>query len=137
MEMELMGEADIYNKEWRYGVPARNNLGGTARTLDFTNGRTELQPGVLSTVSRHVSLASTNLADMRQRGFAVIDDSKSMMFTQDGWVGSRIPGREDGYLFAFGFDYRAALKAFYDVSGYSPILPRWALGNWWSRFCKS
>ena len=59
-----------------------------------------------------------------------------MMFTQDGWVGSRVRGRIDGYLFAYGTDYRAALKALYNLSGHSPILPRWALGNWWSRFCE-
>jgi alpha-glucosidase (family GH31 glycosyl hydrolase) len=67
----------------------------------------------------------------------MIDDSKSMMFAEDGWVASRVPGRSDGYLFAFGFDYRAALKAFFDISGHQPILPRWALGNWWSRWRRS
>lgn len=73
-------------------------------------------------------------ADESQDGFAVIDDSDSMLFAEDGWVGSRVPGRIDGYLFAYGFDYRASLKAFFSLSGHSPIIPRWAFGNWWSRF---
>jgi len=42
----------------------------------------------------------------------------------------------DGYLFAYGLDYKAAMKAFFTVSGPQPLLPRWALGNWWSRYYK-
>ena len=60
-----------------------------------------------------------------------------MLFSKDGWFGSREPGRTDGYLFAYGFDYRTALKAFFHISGHAPILPRWAFGNWWSRFRES
>ena len=42
--------------------------------------------------------------------------------------------RIDGYLFAFGLDYKAAIKSLYAVSGPQPLLPRWSLGNWWSRW---
>lgn len=28
------------------------------------------------------------------------------------------------------------MKAFYDLSGKTPLIPRWALGNWWSRYCE-
>jgi len=42
--------------------------------------------------------------------------------------------RVDIYVFAYGHDYQAALDAFYAVSGRPPVLPRWALGNWWSRY---
>ena len=37
-------------------------------------------------------------------------------------------------MFAYGHDYDEALRAFYAVSGRPPVLPRWALGNWWSRY---
>ena len=37
-------------------------------------------------------------------------------------------------MFAYGHDYADALRAFYAVSGAQPVLPRWALGNWWSRY---
>jgi alpha-glucosidase (family GH31 glycosyl hydrolase) len=69
-----------------------------------------------------------------QYGFAVIDDSHTMLFTSDGWVAPRVPGREDGYLFAYDYDYRGALKAYNAISGRQPIVPRWALGNWWSKY---
>ena len=103
---------------WRYGKDD-DNLGGTARTLDGVNGRMPLEPGVVS-----------------QRGFATIDDSTTMLFEDDGSIAPRRPGRGrvDGYLFAYGHDYREAVKALYSISGPTPVLPRWALGNWWSRY---
>jgi alpha-glucosidase (family GH31 glycosyl hydrolase) len=71
-----------------------------------------------------------------------------MVFTPDGWVDSRKEGRSDGYLFGYGGGkfhlsnidsaykpaYREALQVYYEVSGKPPMLPRWALGNWWSRY---
>lgn len=44
--------------------------------------------------------------------------------------------RVDGYLFAYGLDFKSAIKAFYKISGPQPLIPRWALGNWWSRYYK-
>jgi alpha-glucosidase (family GH31 glycosyl hydrolase) len=37
-------------------------------------------------------------------------------------------------VFAYGRDYRAALRALYALTGPTPLLPRYALGNWWSRY---
>lgn len=101
---------------WRYGEPTRG-LGGTARTLDDVDGRTGLEPGVVA-----------------RDGIGVIDDSASFLFEDDGWVGSRVPGRRDLYVFAFGREYADAVRDLYRVSGAPMRLPRWALGNWWSRY---
>lgn len=102
---------------WRYGIPTPN-LGGTTRTLDEADGRVSLDQGVIS-----------------RQGFATLDDSTSMLFDDRQWVTTRLPGnRVDGYLFAYGHDYQQAIQAFYLLSGPQPLLPRWALGNWWSRF---
>ena len=57
-----------------------------------------------------------------------------MVFDDEGWVHPRDGSRTDLYVFAYGHDYRDALQAFYAVSGPTPLLPRFALGNWWSRF---
>lgn len=54
-----------------------------------------------------------------------------------GWLRGDLAERGkriDGYLFAYGLDFKAAIKAFYAVSGKQPLIPRWALGNWWSRY---
>lgn len=104
--------------EWRYGGPAKDNLGGTARTLDWTNGRCELGPGILS-----------------RAGFASLDDSTSMLFDGKGFVAPRRSGdRIDGYLFHYGHDYKGAIESYYAISGKQPVIPRWCLGNWWSRY---
>jgi Glycosyl hydrolases family 31/Domain of unknown function (DUF4968) len=101
---------------WRYGLPT-SNLGGTARTLDGADGAVGLEPGILS-------------AD----GVTVHDDSRTVLLTDDGWITRRRRGTLDLYVFAYGRDYRAALRAFYRLTGPQPLLPRFALGNWWSRF---
>lgn len=59
-----------------------------------------------------------------------------MLFTDDGWIAGRGKGTTDIYLFAYGLDYRQALQTFFTVSGRPPLIPRWALGNWWSRYCE-
>ncbi|KFH45150.1 Alpha-xylosidase-like protein [Hapsidospora chrysogenum ATCC 11550] len=108
----------LWGADWRYG-DAPQTLGGTARTLDEVNGRCELEPGILS-----------------RSGYSVVDDSTSMLFDHtSGFVAPRRAGdRVDGYLFCYGFDYKRAMASFFAISGGQPVLPRWALGNWWSRY---
>ncbi|KAL4737165.1 hypothetical protein BDV11DRAFT_216879 [Aspergillus similis] len=102
------GKSVKHGTPWRFGTPTEFNLGGTARTLDGVDGRCDMGQGVLS-----------------KAGYAVIDDSKSMLEAGD---------RVDCYLFCYGRDYKAAIKAFYAVSGKQPVVPRFVLGNWWSRY---
>lgn len=106
----------VWDDVWQYDGKSYGDLGGTARTLDGAWGRVDLEPGVLS-----------------KKAYAVLDDSASMLF-EDGWIATRKPGRIDGYLFAYNGDHKAAIKDFYRLSGSQPVLPRWTLGNWWSRY---
>ena len=64
----------------------------------------------------------------------MLDDSRSLLFDDDGWVAPRTGERIDLYFFGYGRDYREAIQAFYAVSGATPVLPRFVLGNWWSRY---
>lgn len=109
-----------WGAQWRFGddETRSGNFGGTARTLDEVDGRCDMGHGVNSS-----------------SGYAAINDSDSMLLDGSGWVSRRMPGdRIDGYLFGYGHDYRGAVKALYKLSGDQPVLPRWALGNWWSRY---
>ena len=107
-----------WGTEWRYGSAPEMNLGGTARTLDFVDGRCDMGTGILS-----------------KAGHATLDDTDSMLFDGHGFVATRRPGdRIDGYLFAYGYDFKGAMKSFYAISGRQPVVPRWCLGNWWSRY---
>jgi alpha-glucosidase (family GH31 glycosyl hydrolase) len=116
LSVQVRGNVTNYHGVWRYGEPTPD-LGGTVRTLDNVDGRAAFEPGVLSRV-----------------GIAGLDDSRSFLFTDDGWVSPRREDGDDVYVFAYGHDYAEALQAFYAVSGRPPVLPRWALGNWWSRY---
>ncbi len=119
LSVSVLGGVSAYHSVWRYGDTGTDTvgLGGTARTLDMADGAIPLEDGVVS-----------------RQGFAVLDDSRSMVFDADGWVAPRDGSRTDLYVFAYGHDYRDALQAFFAVSGPAPVLPRFALGNWWSRF---
>ncbi len=37
-------------------------------------------------------------------------------------------------MFAYGTDYIGAVNALYKITGEVPLVPRFALGNWWSRY---
>ncbi len=95
----------------------RHNLKGTARTLDATFGPIPLKDGVLSS-----------------DGLALLDDSKSLLLDTDGMVVKRAEPETDVYAFAFGDDYIDAVRALFALTGDVPLVPRFALGNWWSRY---
>ena len=116
LSVAAKGGVSNYDSVWRFGLHV-DNLGGTARTLDEADGRVPLEDGVLS-----------------RNGIAVVDDSRSVLLDEDGWIAARRPDTLDLYVFAFGRDYRAALRALYKLTGPQPLLPRHALGNWWSRY---
>ena len=108
-------------------VPINNdgNLLGTTRTLDRYNGeyhidkfgRLTLNPGVCS-----------------KTGVAVIDDTESLRLEDDGKLLEKSSDEFDIYVFTYGNEYREAVKALYAITGNTPMLPRYAFGNWWSRY---
>lgn len=103
---------------WHFGDELTENLGGTSRTLDEADGPIPLENGIQS----------------RLQGFALLDDSRSFAMTEDGWFAPRAADVCDLYFFSYGYAYRQALKDFFHLCGPTPLLPRYALGNWWSRF---
>ncbi len=123
LSVRVFGAPDSAYATWHFGaeppqeLPHRGNLGGTARTLDGVDGACEIEPGILATY-----------------GFAVLDDSTSPVLTRDGWVSARPAGGHDLYLFAHGRDYRGALDDYFRLTGRPALVPRFVLGNWWSRY---
>ena len=116
LSVQAKGGFHSTDSVWRYGLKTPN-LGGTARTLDDVDGAIPLEDGVLAF-----------------NGAAAVDDSHTVLLDDDGWIAARRPGTLDLYVFAFGHDYKQALKALYELTGPTPVLPRYALGNWWSRY---
>jgi alpha-glucosidase (family GH31 glycosyl hydrolase) len=104
---------------WNYGDDNKLNLKGTYRTLDSTNGPVNLEPG-LNSLS----------------GWSLVNDSDSLVFTPEGWLTPRNKPMvyQDLYFFGYGSNYLACIKDYQKITGNVPLLPRWALGNWWSRY---
>src|SRR6478735_525414 len=103
LSVSVLGGISSYHSVWRYGEDG-DGLGGTARTLDLADGAIPLEPGVVS-----------------RQGFAVLDDSRSMVFDHEGWVTPRDGSRTDLYVFAYGHGYTAdsytALLRRFDAEG--------------------
>lgn len=93
------------------------NLRGTCRTLDATFGPVPLQDGLVS-----------------RDGVSLLDDSRSFLLDAGGRFCPRKRKGKDVYVFAYDHDYRAAIQDFYKISGSVPLIPRFALGVWWSRY---
>ena len=93
------------------------NLKGTLRTLDFTFGIVHLKDGIFST-----------------SGVTQIDDSNSYVIDEEGNVKKRSIKEKDIYILNFGTDYYGGLKEYYALTGNTPLLPKYVLGNWWSRY---
>ncbi len=117
LSVQVRGNISAYHSVWRFGALWKEGEGGTARTLDDIDGRIALEPGIVS-----------------RWGVTELDDSTTLVLEDDGWVAPRDGSKIDLYVFAYGHDHAEAVKAFFAVSGSQPVLPRWALGNWWSRY---
>ena len=102
--------------KWCFGEDFED-LGGTAKTLDEIVGNVAIERGICS-----------------RYGFSIIDDKDRMLLGDDGWVEVRPSGTEDTYFFGYGYDYFGAVKDYYKLTGEPPLLPSYALGNWWSRY---
>ncbi len=65
-------------------------------------------------------------------GMASIDDTSSLIMNEDGTTKTVENLRIDTYLFMYNKDFELALKDYYQITGYPALIPRYALGNWWS-----
>ena len=112
----LKGAFAAYGSVWHYGDAVRT-WGGTARTLDGADGEIPLEDGLTS-----------------PQGVALLDDSRSMGLDGEGRLTPARFRGEDLYLFAYGRDYSGCIRDYLRLSGPVPAVPRFALGNWWSRY---
>ena len=103
------------------------NLLGTYRTLDGCIGSHYNHKGAEYDIELENGVVSRS-------GVAVVDDTKSLILGEDGKIHARRETELDLYVFAYGTDYRAAVNALYMIAGPSPKIPKYALGNWWSRY---
>lgn len=104
------------DKTWFFTQAEARNFKSTCTSLDDKLSIPKLEKGLYST-----------------DGFVSLDDSKSLIFNKDGSVGKRSDERIDTYLFMYRKDFGFCLKDYYRLTGYPPLIPRYALGVWWNR----
>lgn len=103
------------DKVWYFNHPEARNFGGTKISLD-KNMKSGCERGLYST-----------------DGFASIDDSKNLIFLEDGFLVPPETERVDTYLFIYRRDFGLCLKDYFTLTGYPPLIPRYALGIWWHK----
>lgn len=103
------------NKVWHYGHKEIRNF-GSASIIDSKNNKVIIHKGLYST-----------------DGFVSIDDSTDDIFVEDGTITKREQKGIDIYVFMYLKDFALALRDYFMLTGYPALIPRYALGNWWSR----
>lgn len=118
LQIAINATKQYQTRYWYYGRTLSNNLGGTVRTLDGVNGAIRLPDGLLT----------------ERLGYSLVDDSKTIAIGEDGWPVPVTGERIDLYFFGYFQTPEECIKDFYKLSAPVPLLPRYALGNWWSRY---
>lgn len=117
LKVELLENLDLNkpNRYWYFDMPEVKNYGSP----DF-----ELKDN--KKIKLKKSLYSLD-------GFVTLDDSKSMIIEEDGTFWDRDLKVVDFYLFVYLNDFSKCLEDYYKITGFTPLIPRYALGNWWYR----
>ncbi|NLL76042.1 MAG: DUF5110 domain-containing protein [Clostridiales bacterium] len=118
LTIRIKDAAGKYSGSWKWNDKTLT-LKGTARTLDEADGAIELEEGIIS-----------------RQGYSVLDDSASYLIKESGELVGRSSIGKDIYFFGYGHAYQECLKDFFRLTGNPPMLPRFAFGNWWSRYYK-
>ncbi len=98
---------------WYYGHPEVKTYDGALVSLD---GKERYIKGLYSV-----------------EGFSCIDDSKTIIIDPNGNLVNKNNDSIDLYLFMYKDNFELALKDYFTLTGRPQMIPRYALGNWWSK----
>ncbi len=112
----LKVEVNGTDRYWYYGHPEVRNLKAPGYAFDQNNGKLSMEKGLYSV-----------------DGMVSIDDSKNNIMEPTGDIIRREEKAIDLYLFVYANDFDLCLKDYFALTGSPALIPRYALGNWWSR----
>lgn len=101
---------------WYYKHPEVRNYGASLTMQENTSGKIKFVKGLYSL-----------------DGFTTIDDSNNNVLLENGEEELRNNNEIDLYLFMYNNDFASCLKDYYLLTGYPALIPRYALGLWWSK----
>jgi len=104
------------DRVWYYNHPEVRNFGGANISLDDFAGSLKLRNGLYS-----------------MDGFVSIDDSESYVLTENETFEPRSEKVKDIYVIMYRKDFGLCLKDYLELTGMPTLIPRYALGNWWSK----
>lgn len=100
------------DKEWYPGHKEVRNVGSISYSLDDLDTSLKLDKGLYSL-----------------DGFALLDDSKNYVIDNEIFIERE--ENTDLYLFIYRSDLGLCLQDYFNLTGYPPLIPRYALGSWW------
>ena len=103
-------------KMWYFNHPEARNLKGSAFSLDDMDSPVSLSKGLFSL-----------------DGFTSFDDSRTPILDQNGNIIAPNYKNIDTYLFVYNTDFGIGLRDYFNLTGLPPLIPRYALGVWWSK----
>ena len=115
LKITLLSKERDRNKDWYVGHPEARNMLGNMIGVDV-NIPVNMQKGLYSL-----------------DGFVSIDDSLSKVIMEDGTLANPLPNHMDIYVFMYDKDFKQVLFDYFKMTGAPALVPRYALGNWWSR----
>jgi len=124
------------DKVWYYGHDEARNFGAYVNNLDtrepyLTQAEKMLEQK--NKVKKMLKFPETIKGLYSTDGFATIDDSKSLLIDEKGYLIKDERPRIDIYLFIYKRDFGRCLRDYFTLTGYPPLIPRYALGIWWNK----
>ncbi len=115
LKITLLSKDRDRNKDWYVGHPESRNMLGNMVAVDVDVPK-NFQKGLYSL-----------------DGFSSLDDSYGKIIMPDGTLSNPIDNHLDIYVFMYDRDFKQVLFDYFKMTGAPPLIPRYALGNWWSR----
>jgi len=124
---------------WHHGQADHGNLLGTVRTLDNASvinlNCTELVQENGNVCGWDRSDCNCDWGIISRDGWVVINDTLNFCLNDESdWWDGENQDEEDLYIFAYGHAYKQALDDFASISGKMAMVPKFALGVWWTRW---
>lgn len=104
------------DKMWYFNHPEVRNFKGTFYSLDASNNEVVLDKGLFSL-----------------DGFVSFDDSRTPILNANGNIVAPNYKNIDTYLFIYNKEFGFALRDYFNLTTFPPLIPRYALGVWWNK----
>ena len=127
------------DKAWYYSHDEARNFKGFVNTLDTKEPYMTQAEKMIA--QKDLKGKAKKLLNMKMQlkglystdGFVALDDSKSLLIDEEGYLFKDERQRIDIYLFMYKRDFGVCLKDYFTLTGYPPLIPRYALGIWWNK----